>query len=387
MGLENMISLIVRLNKENWHVISIIGSPELERFFDMVPVYKTILEENSVLYRLKPKFKIRNKLFTYILNSYRTLFILLKILCSSHPRIIYTDKVVGLRNRILRIISLFKGKFYVISTLHSPLKGFSKDYLLNALNDPEKRKFMGKKPGNFVPYNTGQYFGTFLIHSEFETEDMDIRGYPEDRITIGYPKLQRLWLDYVSDMKVCWDHERLEKEKSFIVVLLSSPGIYLFDETDSCDNFLREILCVIRKFYKDELVVLKPKPYRTKVSSQWFEEVLDEFDDPRIIQTNIPTPFLALKTSMLLMMNDTTASFDFLVKEIPSIIHTRYNEGFMKICGGWFHQQLGVRRTSTAEELEAAIKDVKYNCFCPMSIETMKQTISHEDHDEVFKIL
>ena len=86
----------------------------------------------------------------------------------------------------------------------------------------------------------------------------------------------------------------------------------------------------------------------------------------------------------MLMVGDTTACFDFVLREVPCIEHTRYAKTYER----YYPEQLSwtsykVIRTSTKAELDKAINSIYTERFQPMPRTQLEEMISHR-HDEYF---
>jgi hypothetical protein len=386
MGLDALIPLIVRLKKENWKIYTIIRSSSLIHFLNSTPSYHLILKENSTILKLNSTQEGH-----YISKKpkiLKGLMVILKILFTSKPRIITAEVFDPLFFKLLRCMVSWKGMFYTVSRCPAPYRGYYKDYFVDSLNNPEKRKILNKKPGGYKTYTKKNYCGTYLIHSEFETDNSNIVGFPAKRLKIGYPKFLKSWHEYLEKYEVAWDSEKLKNTDSIIAVLFPLPDIIMFDRHDSVEVFLKEIIQTVRKYYKNELIVLKQKPYVHKNRNQWVEDFISQLNDYHIVLTSMPTPFLAMKAMLEFMIGDSTSCFDFIIREVPCIQHNRYSVGWRKIYprGDWWGD-IGVRKTDTIEELDSAIREVREGKFKPMDINNLKKKIGHYDNDDVFRIL
>tara|TARA_B100000315_G_scaffold257892_1_gene308300 strand:+ start:905 stop:1468 length:564 start_codon:yes stop_codon:yes gene_type:complete len=187
---------------------------------------------------------------------------------------------------------------------------------------------------------------------------------------------------------VFWDHHALEKEKSFIVVLVSFPSAYFYEKGDASDVFIKEICMTVRKHLKNSLIVLKLKPHNNPNVNRWVYEAIKSLGDSKIIMNNTPAPFLAEKASLVFMVSDTTACFDFLIREVPCIEHCRYSKGWLNVYprGSWW-RDVGVKRTTNVDELEQAIVKVKNGTFEVMRRDALINTIKHKENNEFFKTL
>lgn len=321
-----------------------------------------------------------------IFHRLKALLILLRIAVSAQVSLITVDNAKSFLGKAIKLLDGFKKNAYCISKVSAPLHPeWYEAYFVRALNDQEIRKnLLGKKPGHFSAYEKKDYIGRYLMYSEYEAKGSDIKGYPDDRLIMGYPKLLPTWLDYAGTCEVNWDHQLLVGDDFFITVLLLSKDVYLYNPDDSVDVFLSEILVSVRRYYKNELIVLKNKPKVGTPVNDWLGDYVEALEDERVILSSVPTPFLAQRSKLMFMVGDTTACFDFIIREVPSIEHVRYSEGLIKNYpeqSGWSTYK--ICRTSTVTELDQAIADIHAGLFHPMSVAQVKKIISHRD-DEAF---
>jgi len=321
-----------------------------------------------------------------IYQRLRILLILLRIGLNVGARIITVDVAQSFIGKAIKLLAVFKRNTYCLSKVGAPYHPeYYQFYFVRALNDQEVRKnFLGKTPGSFPIYKKWDYIGRYLMHSQYEAERSDILGYPDERITIGYPKMMPTWVDYAETHEVIWDHPFLECSQPIITVLLLGRDTYMHDPNDSVDVFLEEILTAVRRYYKKELIVLKNKPRLGSPRDDWLDNYLESITDKRVILSSVPAPFLAQRSKLMFMVGDTGGCFDFIIREVPSIEHTRYSEGWIKNYpeqSGW--GIFNIPRTSTVSELDQAIKEIHTGQFRALPMEEVKTIISHRD-DENF---
>lgn len=389
IGVDNLMPVVVVLAAQGYRVISVFPSLTDDEQKTISPSYLTILRSNSIVVDLGLNSKgdgIARKL-RRLVSSLKLLKIVLEIILTAAPRVITVRPAAGLVYKLLKNIASVKGFFYCMSRTPAPIHAdWYEAYFVKALNDPVMRKdFLGKKPGNYPVGTKRQYIGRYLIHSPYENRAADIVGYPDDRIPVGYPKLLPTWLDYLKTFRPIWDNSRLNDADSFLTILLLSKDIYLFDPKDSVDVFLDEIVSVIRKYFRDELIVIKTKHQLTGSFNNWVYEYVHSLGDDNIIISTTPTPFIAEKTAACFMVGDTTACFDFIIREIPCVEHTRYSEGLLRMYPrGSCWADFGVRRTSTMTQLEAALHDIRSGRFEVMRRKDLNRLLSQPEGEEIF---
>jgi len=379
--IDAVVPLIVTLEKKGWKVYSVFYSLQEEKQY-YTSVYMDILDKHSELVDLKlTRLKSMHGVFQFA----GFVFFLTKIFFVPGVRMVTFLPVKDIIGKFLKMLGKFKSA-YCISKIPAPIhKEYYESYFVRGLNDQNIRQnVFGKKPGNHPVYKKKDYIGKYLIHSDYESDMADIVGYPDDRLIIGYPKMFSTWFDYVSTYEVKWSNQLLAKKQPFITILLLSKLAYLYNPDDSVDVLLNEAIKTLRIHYKDDLIVIKDKPRAGVTSSDWVADYVKLLNDENIILSSIPTPFLAENSKLMIMMGDTTACFDFIIREVPSIEHARYSEDTLK----WYPDiscwsTYKVKRTSSVEELDEAILNVSTGDFKAMPISQVKQIVSHRE-DEVF---
>ena len=385
IAVDAAIPLIVTLASKQWKIYSVFYSLQKEKPY-YTSTYMDILKKHSELIDLKmTKIKSLHGLFRF--GCYTGF--LIKVLFSANVRLITFLPAKNILDKLLKICGTFK-RSYCLSKVSAPIhKEYYEAYFVRALNDQNIRQnIFGKKAGEFPAYRKKDYIGKCLIHSDYEKSMADIVGYPDDRIIIGYPKIFSTWLDFVSTYEVRWSNQLLDNKQEFITILLLSKQVYLYEPNDSVDVLLREAIKTLRIHYKDDLIVIKNKPRAGVTSNDWVVDYVQSLNDENIIISSIPTPFLAENSKLMVMMGDTTACFDFIIREVPSIEHARYSEDTLQ----WYPDiscwsTYKVKRTSSVEELNEAILNISTGDFKAMPLPQVKQIVSHrEDYMFVEKL-
>lgn len=384
--------VVVVLAAQGCRVISVFPSLTDDEQKTISPSYVAILRSKSIVVDLGLGCNgngIARKL-RKLVSSLKLLKILLAIMLTAAPRVITVRPAAGVVYKLLKIVASMKGFFYCMSKTPAPIHAdWYEAYFARALNDPVMRKdFLGKKSGNYPVGRKRQYIGRYLIHSLYENRAADIVGYPDDRVPVGYPKLLPTWLDYLKTFRPIWDNSRLNDADSVLTILLLSKDIYLFDPNDSVDVFLGEIVSVIRKYFRNELIVIKTKHQLSGSRNNWVYEYVHSLGDDNVVISTTPTPFLAEKTTACFMVGDTTACFDFIIREIPCVEHTRYSEGLLRMYPrGSCWADFGVRRTSTMAQLETALQDIRSGRFEVMSRKDLNRLLFQPEGEDIFACL
>ena len=146
---------------------------------------------------------------------------------------------------------------------------------------------------------------------------------------------------------------------------------------------LTEIIEKIRTYYKDDIIVIKDKPRAGNSTSHWLIDYVASLSDENVVISSVPTPFLAQKSKLMIMAGDTTACFDFIIREVPSIEHARYSDDILKWYPVSSWSTYNVRHTTSVEQLDNAILDIINGDCKAMPISQVKKIISHTD-DESF---
>ena len=381
IAIDAAIPLVVTLAKKGWKVYSVFYSLHTEEQY-YTQTYMDVIKEHSVIIDLKiTKLKSWQK---PVRLSYYVWF-LIKSIFRPKVRFITMLPAKDILGKLLKILSRFN-QIYCMSKVPAPLhKEYYESYFVNALNDQNIRvNILGKSTGNYDAYQKKDYIGKYLISSEYENQMSDIVGYPDDRLIIGYPKIFPTWLEYVADYHVNWTNKLLDKNQKIITILLLSKDVYFYNQDDSVDILLTEIIEKIRTYYKDDIIVIKDKPRAGNSANHWLTDYVASLSDENVVISSVPTPFLAQKSKLMVMAGDTTSCFDYIIREVPSIEHARYSDDTLKWypeISGW--GKYNITRTSSVDELNSAISDIHTGNFKPMSVSQVKKIISHTD-DESF---
>ena len=278
--------------------------------------------------------------------------------------------------------------YYIVQNYNAPIPfRHLKEYYLDGLCDPVKRSVLGAAPGTFNAYSGKKLVGTLLLQSRYEDKRADLFGLPKNRIYMGHYKLREPWLKYVKENRY-WGNEAMKKEKSYIVIITKKETEYLFDSKNEAQVLLKETIEHIRRFYKETLIVIKPKPFKTVEANDWVKDVVDGFDDKRLVIDFTPLVFTAPKSMMVIFNSPSTAYFDFMINEIPCIEHARYGNNYYNFHSkGSYLSDFGVFKTSTVEELDNALSKVKNGTLRVMSRDSLKEHIRHENFEKVLETL
>ena len=384
LGLDTTIPFLSCLKKPGKNINCIFWNPQSFGLLSSFPAFYKILTEIGSI------SVIDTTSFYRLFCSYGS--VMLRILIASNPRIITegstTDKT-NIFSTPLRLLSKFKGIFYVIQKYSAPMSfSYIEEYYLSGLNDPEQRRILGKSPGTFEAYSEKSYLGTVLLQSQYEDERADFFGHSKKRLYLGYYKLHKSWSNIV-EANPCGGSATLQKEKSFIVNLAKKSGEHYFDSAGTAQILLQETIEHIRKYYKNTLIVLKLKPYKmANATNDWFKSFVTESKDERLVIDDTPVAFMAPKTIVALFTVPSTAYIDFVINEVPCITHARYGKNYHKVHPkGEYLSDFGVLKTSTIEELDKAISTVKDGTFNVMTRDSLKQHLAHIDDESTFEML
>ena len=141
-------------------------------------------------------------------------------------------------------------------------------------------------------------------------------------------------------------------------------------------KILLESIYAIREIYPKILIVVKPKPVRSKDGNDWVDDTVLSIEDKRVIVDYTPAPLLAKKAKFVVSNARTTAYFDFLINETPCIEYSEYSDEYYFVHPKTkFMSDFGVLHITKESNLINAIESISNKTFRCVPVDKIRSML------------
>jgi|SaaInlStandDraft_4_1057021.scaffolds.fasta_scaffold37183_1 hypothetical protein len=369
VGFDTLAPFIVNLGKCKFDIKTIFFHDIDLKEIKKIPMYYNAVNANStILFR---KYSTKQ----YI----KSIYIILWILFNRNPTVIMFNNSMNsiILVKILYFLSKLKGKYYVMHNYNSPTnKSFIREFYIHSPKDELKREIIWKDKHKIIGFTSNNYPGKLLSYTKYEDFRSDIFCLPKERVYLGYPKLNDRWKDYVSSINL-FDSEDIKKSNEIVVILTKKPLVPYFHKNEKIPRkILLESIYAIREIYPKILIVVKPKPVRSKDGNDWVDDTVLSIEDKRVIVDYTPAPLLAKKAKFVVSNARTTAYFDFLINETPCIEYSEYSDEYYFVHPKTkFMSDFGVLHITKESNLINAIESISNKTFRCVPVDKIRSML------------
>ena len=368
---DKIIPIVLKLAKQGNHVNTIFldnnNFLELKKntsYYEWLKRFTSITIVNA---ELKPVVA------NYILAVLRYLTLIVRMALSKQYIAFFDSKIAGKETRILSRLARFRGR----SVLYTPTYDdhWGKGYVGGVDQKREKELYL-KYTAEFLRIKSN--YGERIDNPGRDQNDRNLRHdsdavliFHEDmdnkykncgrHILIRYPKLNFWWKEFVNEYPPIFDSSRIQNEERYISVFLTHFGNYMFKDGLDLDDLLNDIIRAIRSVFPKILIVIKPK---VTVDMTRLATILDHFNDPNIVTTNVPVSVLPHKSICGITTCQTTAQLEFLSDRAPWIEYGIYGEWWKEVYPPVsYTEKYGGIFVETYAQLEETLKGIENKRF------------------------
>ncbi len=313
-------------------------------------VLKTILLDNfnkSLTENLISQVIVNNKKTKFLLINFFNKFIFYFRICfylmgiKKNTYFIHSSNLK--KSNILKIISFFlrRKKCLILRCEHS--------IVLREKNNPTEHspiiKNQFKEDGDFFLYSSINDHG-FLKYTQRKSN-----------IMIGYTRLYKSWINYVSDYTKKYIKFRKGNEK--IISLFMPSVVKGITEESEVEEWSKTIALNFKKLLPQKsIIIVKPHPLQNKKFLMKILKIIETFSrsDFRIIHSNLNTAVLA-NISDLVVTHHTQAIIDTFAFKTPVIHYQKITKAWKKYWKKESHfNYFGVKLIQTEEDLHKKLK-------------------------------